>query len=66
MNTMKRILTVALVAAMLGGALWSGAESIKVRGCKPVISPRSSGDEVADNGHRDRRYSSPPVAAVRG
>ena len=66
MTTMKRILTVAMVTAVLGGALWNGMETIKVRGCKPGIFPRSSADEVADNGDRDRKHHVTAVAAVRG
>lgn len=65
MNTMKRILAAALVAASLGGGLGTAMDAMKVRGCKPGIHPKSS--ETADNSNRrERRYSGTPVAAVRG
>lgn len=67
MNTMKRILAAALVAAALGGGLWNGPESVKVRGCKPEIAPRSAGGETAGLWDRqDRRRNGTAVAAVRG
>ena len=66
MKTMKRILTAALVAAVLGGGLWMGADAKKVEGCKPGIFPRSN--ETAGDGwnKRQRQYNGPAVMAVRG
>lgn len=66
MNTMKRILTAALVATSLAAGLGAWIDVRTPSGCKPEIQPRSA--ELAGNfwNKRERNHRGTAVMAVRG